>query len=83
MMVSSLVIVTLLARPNVACNVSGFCEFLSKKTPASYEMYCPPVKMAMSCIVDFLLSPKDGALTTQILRLFFNLLRIKLVKSSL
>ena len=81
MIVSSFVIVTLLAIPKVACKVYGVYEFLSRLTPASSEMYCPPVKIAMSCIVNFLLSPNDGALTTHIFRLLFSLLIIKLARS--
>ena len=79
--VSSFVIVTDLAIPNVACNDYGFYEFLSKKIPAYSEIYYPPVKTAISCIEAFLFSPNDGALTTQILRLLFNLLIINVVKS--
>lgn len=73
--------VTDLAIPKVVCNVYGFYEFLSNDTPAYYEMYYPPVNIAISCIIAFLFSPNDGALTTQILRLLLSLLMINVVKS--
>lgn len=79
--VSSLVMVTLLAIPNVAWRVYGFSAFLSKELPAYSLMHCPPVNTAISCMVAFLLSPNDGAFTTQIFKLLFNLLIIKVVKS--
>ena len=83
MIVSSFVIVTDLATPKVAWIDYGVSEFLSSEIPAYSLMYCPPVKTAISCMVAFLLSPKDGALTTQIFKLLFNLLMIKLVSNSL
>lgn len=83
MIVSSLVIATFLATPRVAWMDYGFYPLLSRNKPASSDKYFPPVTVAMSCIVAFLLSPNDGAFTTQTLRLPFSLLTIKLVKISL
>ena len=77
---SSFVIVILFAIPRVACTLSGVYPFLSRLIPASSEIYCPPVTTAISCIVAFLLSPNDGALTTHTLRFPFNLFTIKLVR---
>lgn len=82
-MVSSFVIVTFLAIPKLALRVSGSYAFLSKKTPASSAMYCPPVNIEISCIIAFLLSPKEGALTTQIFKLLFSLFIINVAKISL
>lgn len=81
MIVSSFVILILLAIPKVALRVSGFSAFLSNEIPASYVIYCPPVKVAISCIIAFLLSPKEGDFTTQIFKLLFNLLIIKVANS--
>lgn len=78
--VSSLVIVTFLATPNVASMSSALYPFLSKYTPASSATNCPPVKMAISCIVALRLSPNEGAFTTQILRLLLSLLMIRLAR---
>jgi hypothetical protein len=78
--VSSFVIVTLFATPRVAWIFSGVYAFLSRLMPASSATYWPPVTTAISCIVAFLLSPNDGALTTHTLRLPFNLFTIKLAR---
>lgn len=83
MIVSSFVIVTFLARPKVAWMLSGVYPFLSRLIPAYSATYWPPVTTAMSCIVAFLLSPKDGAFTTQTLRFPFNLFTIKFANISL
>lgn len=82
-MVSSLVMVIFLAVPRVALISSGVERAFSSVTPASSERNLPPVKMAMSCMIAFLLSPKEGAFTAQIFKLFFNLLRISPARSSL
>jgi len=83
MVVSSFVIVIFLAKPRVAWILSGVYPFLSREIPAYSATYWPPVTTAISCIVAFLLSPNDGALTTHTLRLPFNLFTIRLAKISL
>ena len=55
--VVSLEIVTERAWPNQL--ESNFSNFI----PFSAEITCPPVKIAMSSKINFLLSPKSGALT--------------------
>jgi hypothetical protein len=75
--------VTVLAIPKVATKVSGLYEFLSNDEPAYSDIYCPPVKVAISCIIAFLFYPNEGALTTHTLRLLFNLLMINVVSNSL
>lgn len=80
---SSFVMVTFLAVPRVAWTDYGLYPLLSRERPAYSDKYFPPVTVAISCIVAFLLSPKDGDFTTQTLRLPFNLFTIKFVKISL
>lgn len=80
---SSFVIVTFFAVPRVAWTASGVYPLLSRERPAYSDRYFPPVTVAISCIVAFLLSPNEGAFTTHTLRLPFNLLTIKFVKISL
>lgn len=80
---SSFVIVTLLATPSVALISSGFSELFYMVTPVYSLMNLPPVKMAISWRTAFRLSPKDGALTAHIFRLFLSLLRISPASISL
>ena len=83
MIVSSFVIVTLLATPSVALISSGFSAAPSRVTPVYSLMNLPPVKTAMSWSTAFRLSPKDGDLTAHILRLFLSLLRMSPASISL
>ena len=48
-------------------SIVKFSRFL----PRIDEINCPPVKMAISSITDFLISPNEGALTTQHLKVPF------------
>jgi hypothetical protein len=82
-MVSSLVIVMFLAIPKVALISSGELAQFSRVIPAYSLTNFPPVKIAISWSCAFLLSPKDGALTAQILRLFLILFKIKPASNSL
>ena len=77
MIVSSFVIATLLANPRVALIYSGELLQFSIEEPTSSLTYFPPVKTAISLSMALRLSPKEGALTAQTLRLFLSRLRIK------
>lgn len=77
MMVSSLVTMMFLHCPKTVGS-----DF-SKLNPMSSEITVPPVKMAISFKMAFLLSPKAGALTAQIFNPPLNLLRTRVAKASL
>jgi len=77
------VIVIFLAIPKVALIYSAELAQFSRVTPAYSLTNLPPVKMAISWSCAFLLSPKDGALTAQILRLFLILFKMRPARSSL
>lgn len=61
---------------------SGVVVQLSRVTPTSSLTYLPPVKMEMSWSWALRLSPKEGALTAQTLRLFLSRLRMSPARSS-
>ena len=50
--------------------------------PKSSEITCPPVKIAMSSSIAFLLSPKPGALTATTFKPPLNLLTTNVAKAS-
>ena len=50
--------------------------------PVSSEITVPPVKIAISSSISFLLSPNPGALTAKVLNVPFNLLTTKTAKAS-
>lgn len=54
----------------------------SRVIPKSSEINVAPVKIAISCIKFFLLSPNPGAFTAHILRPPFSLLIIRVAKTS-
>ena len=54
----------------------------SKEKPRSSEITVPPVRMAMSSNIAFLLSPKPGAFTAAILSDPLNLLTTKVANAS-
>lgn len=56
---------------------------VSNERPTSSLITVPPVKIAISARMAFLLSPKAGALTAAILSPPLNLLRTKAAKASL
>lgn len=55
---------------------------MSKVNPISSEITVPPVKMAISFNIAFLLSPKAGALTAQTFNPPLNLFKTKVAKAS-
>mmetsp|Transcript_24962 Transcript_24962/g.43106 ORF Transcript_24962/g.43106 Transcript_24962/m.43106 type:complete len:209 (+) Transcript_24962:728-1354(+) len=75
--VSSLVTVTFFAEPNSVIST------LSRVSPTSSLMTCPPVSTAISCRLAFRLSPKPGALTAQTLMPPRSLLTTSVAKASL
>lgn len=76
-MVSSLVTTMFLEVPNTVGS-----DF-SKDNPISSEITVAPVKIAISFKMAFLLSPKAGAFTAQILSPPLNLFNTKVAKASL
>ena len=76
MTVSSLVTVILLQLP------SDVISTWSNRMPTSSVITCPPVKTAISFKLFFLLSPKPGALTAQILKLPLNLFNTNVASAS-
>ena len=54
----------------------------SRVNPLSSEITVPPVKIAISSSIAFLLSPKPGALTAAILRDPLNLLTTNVARAS-
>mmetsp|Transcript_10572 Transcript_10572/g.1664 ORF Transcript_10572/g.1664 Transcript_10572/m.1664 type:complete len:260 (+) Transcript_10572:322-1101(+) len=76
MMVSSLVMMMDLQVPKTVGS-----DF-SKESPISSEITVPPVRMAISFKIAFLLSPKAGALTAAILSPPLNLFKTKVAKAS-
>ena len=76
MMVFSFWMTTCFARPSCAMVVS----FSSR--PSSEVMTSPPVRMAISFSISFLLSPKPGALTAAHLKVPLRLLRMMVVSAS-
>jgi len=74
--VSSFVISTFLHYPRTLGS-----DF-SKDKPTSSEITVPPVKIAISARIAFLLSPKAGALTAQTFNPPLNLLRTRVAKAS-
>lgn len=81
-MVSSLVIVTDLAKPKVALTSSGELEHWSRDDPVYSHTNLPPVKTAISWSVAFLLSPKEGAFTAHTFKLFFKRFNINPANNS-
>ena len=75
-MVFSFCTLTDFARPNISIVVSF------KSNPSSSEITCPPVKIAISCNISFLLSPYPGAFTATTEKVPLNLLTIKVVNAS-
>lgn len=55
---------------------------MSKVNPISSEITVPPVKIAISFNIAFLLSPKAGALTAQTFNPPLNLFKTKVAKAS-
>lgn len=74
--VLSLVTMIYLQEPNTAGSA------LSKVKPMSSETTVPPVKMAISFNIAFLLSPKAGAFTAQTFNPALNLFNTKVAKAS-
>ncbi|MNF74121.1 hypothetical protein D3C84_561460 [compost metagenome] len=74
--VLSLSIETLFAVPNISIVV------FSNVYPLSSEITVPPVKIAISSNIAFLLSPKPGAFTAAILRAPLNLFTTKVERAS-
>ena len=72
----SLSIVTFSAVPSISIVV------FSRVNPLSSEITVPPVKIAISSSIAFLLSPKPGALTAAILRDPLNLLTTNVARAS-
>ena len=75
-MVLSLSIVTFSAVPSISSVA------LSKLKPLSSEITVPPVSIAISSSIAFLLSPKPGALTAAILREPLSLLTTNVASAS-
>ena len=75
-MVSSLVIPTLFAVPSISTVT------FSSLIPRSSEITCPPVKIAMSSSIAFLLSPKPGAFTAATFKPPRNLLTTNVARAS-
>ena len=76
MVVLSLSMITLEACPR-SCMVA-----LSRVLPSSSEITSPPVKIAISSSIAFLLSPKPGAFTAEILRTPRSLFTTKVASAS-
>merc|ERR1719225_621160 len=76
-MVSSLVMVTSPTLPK-SCN----CTSSNLRVSPSVPKTMPPVEMAMSCRVFFLLSPKPGAFTAATWSPIFNLLMTRVLSAS-
>ena len=74
--VLSLSIVTLSVVPNISIVV------FSNVNPRSSEITVPPVKIAMSSSIAFLLSPKPGAFTAAIFSAPLSLFTTKVARAS-
>ena len=72
----SLSIVTLSAEPNISIVV------FSNVNPLSSEITVPPVKIAISSSIAFLLSPNPGAFTAAIFKEPLNLFTTKVARAS-
>ena len=76
MVVLSLSITTFSAVPRISIDAFSIVK------PLSSEITCPPVRIAISSSIAFLLSPNPGAFTAAILREPLNLLTTKVAKAS-